>query len=712
MPLNVSAQSPPVRPPAADRVSAIQALSGIVPVDSELGIADAFLQSEMAWNAGARWQRVLFSWDAVQPDWNGQSLPNRFISDAVIKNELDRGFRLVGIIGNPPRWATGEGSVPRNLGLPLDDPNNNWARFVRQIATTYAGRIDTWIIWNEPDIKPGQPGSTWNGTDAEYWLLLKTASKAIKAANPKAVVAIAGTTYWADARYGRKLFLERVLEVAAADHEATANDYFFDAVPYHIYSSPYKVYEVARIYQDILSRFKLKKPLWLSETNIVPHDDPHAQVARAAARGTLEEQANFAVQTLALARAAGVERVQFYKMMDGPIEGGEPYGIVRNDRTIRPIYVAIQNAMKNIPAQIVPTYTKKDGIARVVFDAGRKRTTVTWATDPVATPSRLPPLGTTAKLIDKYGRESALGLPSKSPFYEFTLAPATANTAGNALDYIVGGDPVIVTEDGIGDSVEMSPNSLFFPITGMNVTGSRLDFFRKRGGLNTFGYPISRPFRLLGKDVQIFQRQVLERRADGSIATINVLDDDYLPLTRFNGAEIPPRDSELTRTAPLPTAKDYSVEILKWVLEIARDDWEGQPVRFRAKFSETVTPPVAFPDGRGNLDLLPGLNLELWGVPTSHPKRDPSNANFVYQRFQRGVMHFDRGTKVTQGLLLAAYLKAIMTGDDIPADVDVQARDSRFYKQYDRTKPNWLARPTVLPDSDLSMAFEREIPVR
>ena len=193
-PKDASAQAQTVRPPAIEQSTSIQPLPPVVPADAGLGITDAFLQSELAWNAGARWQRILFYWDAIQPEWNGQALPNRYVSDEIIRNELDCGFRLVGVIGNPPRWATGEGSVPKNLGLPLGDQNNNWARFVRQIATTYAGRIDTWIIWNEPDIKPGQTGSTWNGTDAEYWLLLKTASKAIKAANPKATVAIAGTT--------------------------------------------------------------------------------------------------------------------------------------------------------------------------------------------------------------------------------------------------------------------------------------------------------------------------------------------------------------------------------------------------------------------------------------------------------------------------------------------------------------------------------------
>ena len=45
----------------------------------------------------------------------------------------------------------------------------------------------------------------------------------------------------------------------------------------------------------------------------------------------------------------------------------------------------------------------------------------------------------------------------------------------------------------------------------------------------------------------------------------------------------------------------------------------GQPVNFNATFN-----------------TLGGLNI--WGAPISTPQPDPSNANFIYQRFQRGIM--------------------------------------------------------------------------
>src|SRR5207302_1540432 len=102
---------------------------------------------------------------------------------------------------------------------------------------------------------------------------------------------------------------------------------------------------------------------------------------------------------------------------------------------------------------------------------------------------------------------------------------------------------------------------------------------------------------------------------------------------------------------------------------------------------------------------------EIWGAPTSKPARDPHNPNFIYQRFQRGIMHYDKGCSCTQGLLLADYFKALLMGQNVPADLAAQARESRFFKQYDRHKANGLVRPSDLPRTDLSQAFDKQAPV-
>jgi hypothetical protein len=118
-----------------------------------------------------------------------------------------------------------------------------------------------------------------------------------------------------------------------------------------------------------------------------------------------------------------------------------------------------------------------------------------------------------------------------------------------------------------------------------------------------------------------------------------------------------------------------------------------------------VTLADAFPDGSGDEALLPLLNLEIWGLPTSKPIRDPNNHDFVYQRFQRGIMHYNDTCKCTEGLLLADYLKAIMTGVNLPDDLAQQASKSPLFRQYDITTHSGPLRPSALTSSNLADAF-------
>jgi N-acetylmuramoyl-L-alanine amidase len=262
---------------------------------------------------------------------------------------------------------------------------------------------------------------------------------------------------------------------------------------------------------------------------------------------------------------------------------------------------------------------------------------------------------------------------------------------------------------GLAASAQAAEPARVFEQTGFRISNAAfLDFFDRRGGLRTFGYPVSREFTLQGSRVQFFQRAIMQLRPDGSVTTLNFLDAGLMPYDRVNKATLPAIDPALLGEVPKPGSPGYDKAILAYVQAAAPDVWQSLPVNFHRAFLATVGLKDAFPGGKGNAGLLAGFALELWGAPTSAPTLDPANHNFVYQRFQRGIMHFDRSTGLTQGLLLADYLKAILTGDGLPADLDAQAKASALYKQYDPGKPGWLARPNDLPQSDLTKAFERE----
>jgi polysaccharide biosynthesis protein PslG len=213
-----------------------------------------------------------------------------------------------------------------------------------------------------------------------------------------------------------------------------------------------------------------------------------------------------------------------------------------------------------------------------------------------------------------------------------------------------------------------------FSQTGYRIDrDSFWDYFSHRGGVTTFGYPVSRDFLFEGCTSQFFQRLILQQCGTQGVGTANLLDEGLLPYTTMNGSTFPSADIALTSAAPKVNSPSYATAILDYVHRTAQDTFEGQPVKFQSTFFSTISPEVA---GTKDPNILGLLDLEIWGAPVSSPAYDPTNHNFIYQRFQRGIMHFDRICGCTQGLLLADYLKALLTGDNLPVDLAAQAASS------------------------------------
>jgi hypothetical protein len=270
--------------------------------------------------------------------------------------------------------------------------------------------------------------------------------------------------------------------------------------------------------------------------------------------------------------------------------------------------------------------------------------------------------------------------PSPTP-----LAPADRKLSKKA-------DPDVPTP---AQAPPMAHDERYFAQTGYRIDNDNIwNYFQARGRLAVFGYPVSRTFLLLGCQVQVFQRQIAQACPGRPAALMNLLDPDLFPYDHVNGSVLPRADPAVKAETPAVSSASYGSAIVDFVHVTAPDSFEGTAVAFGKTFFETI------PDG-------PLANLEVWGAPISRPWRDPGNSNFVYQRFQRGIMHFDATTGRTQGLLLADYLKSIIRGRDLPADLAVAAAGSRFFAQYCTGSQHWLCRPEEVPATDLTFAFER-----
>src|SRR5262252_10195804 len=126
----------------------------------------------------------------------------------------------------------------------------------------------------------------------------------------------------------------------------------------------------------------------------------------------------------------------------------------------------------------------------------------------------------------------------------------------------------------------------YFSQTGYRIDNDAFwNFFQGRGGIPTFGYPVSRTFKLVGFQVQIFQRLVMQLQPDGSVQTLNLLDPGLMPYTKINGSTYPAPDPAIVSATPPVSSPNYDTAIIQFTQQTAPDTFEGQPVNYYKTFS-------------------------------------------------------------------------------------------------------------------------------
>ena len=442
------------------------------------GAVQAIYNPDRASQLSVQWERLIFPWSLIQKD-GPNSWSDGYFTDQQIQQEAARGIQLVGLAIYTPQWASTMPLTPRTTNVPaglylaFDDPKNAWGQFMFKLAQRYASQINTWVIWNEPDMVSDTIAYTWDGNVVDFYQLVKVASQAVKKANPNAKIALPGMTYWWDKEAGRTLFLARLLDVAMQDPAAAANGYFFDIVTLHQYSNPLNVYAASRLFQRILAQYGLQRPIWIGESNMVPADDPMNPIGPGF-HATLDQQASYVIQAFALARAAGDERMSIYKLVDEAREGGdELFGLVHNDGSIRPAFTAYHTAVRYMSRVTSAVYTW-DGanepptddqvtqllqsntnrtqwiwpapVNRVTLERGVERVSVVWNASPNKVTGHFPAIAKSAQVIDKFGRDTG-EVVAQNGQYQLELYPSGNNTdPRDPSEYLVGGDPRLLVE--------------------------------------------------------------------------------------------------------------------------------------------------------------------------------------------------------------------------------------------------------------------------
>jgi len=480
------------RPAVADLV----ALSPLPPVenpDERAGACYSFYPDppgepdrpfvQMARDAGSRWDRFDFIWPNIEPSnnsWNFGAYDT--LVDDLDVVEVD----MVGILLWTPDWATtarltgpslnsfdqrpggwyapvtrtytlqapmavsASSAPPEGLYLAWDDPNNHWGDYVYTVVSHFGDRVKHWEMWNEPEWT-----YFWTGTSTDYAQLLKVGYQATKAACPDCTVLFGGLHYWANPSYYRW-----VLNAIHSDPSAPQNNYFFDVMSIHLYSRSANAYTEVNNIRAGMSVYNVgDHPIWLTETGVPvwgdPEVSPKPEYDYAA---TQDEAAAYVIQSYANALASDVERYFFFRTHDADM--GEYFGLVRNDHSLRPAYVAYQVANTYL---ISPTFVTRVSTSphmrATLWGTPHGKVSVLWNEGPATGVYTLPATIETATVVDRWGVTEAVAVTGE--VYTFTLPGATANLVSNPDDYIIGGDPLIVIES---ETPNEPPTSTVHPL--------------------------------------------------------------------------------------------------------------------------------------------------------------------------------------------------------------------------------------------------------
>ena len=219
--------------------------------------------------AGVRTTRFVLNWGAVEP---AQGRFNWGFVDRFIGDLASHGIRAVPSVWGNPDWLPGSSSTPPIFGSQAEQ---RWRVFLQTLVARYrsggvywtkyyhqrfgasakALPVESWQIWNEPNLKKyfapyPSPG--------KYARLLQISKPAIKSKDRRARVVLAGMPGYGDVTaWGFLGMLYQVPGIKA----------YFDTVALHPYGSTLNQVrqEIQRVRNTMKSRGAAATPLWIDE---------------------------------------------------------------------------------------------------------------------------------------------------------------------------------------------------------------------------------------------------------------------------------------------------------------------------------------------------------------------------------------------------------------------------------------------------------------
>jgi hypothetical protein len=257
--------------------------------------------------AGMNRVRDRLSWPELEPHQGEFAPSNRY--DWSAQAQADASLQVLQVGHRSPAWANPDGSR-----FPLD--LRDTYTFHREMARRWRGQVVAFEPWNEADI------SMFGGhTGSEMASLQKAAYFGLKSGNPRVVACL-------------NVLAEHRSPILQDLHANAAWPYF-DTFNLHHYEG---FSHYPKLYADFRA-VSAGRPLWVTECSLPVKWRGDARLQEPTA-DDLRVQSERLTVTYALALHEGAQAV-FYFMLPHYVEGQTQFGVLRQDLTPRPAFVAL-----------------------------------------------------------------------------------------------------------------------------------------------------------------------------------------------------------------------------------------------------------------------------------------------------------------------------------------------------------------------------------
>lgn len=320
---------------------------------------------------GVNWVRLDVKWRDIE---SVQGQPSFAALDPLIQGFDQAGFNILLTISAAPSWSRSSQSEDG----PPDDPAV-FASFMTALSTHYAGVIDAYQIWNEPNLR-----REWNSArypiSAQFYVdLLRPAYDSVKAVDPNALIITAGlaptgfndgVNAISDRAYLKALYESDVMNVsdamgASVGGWANPPDATCctppEGISTHFEDRSFYFHDTLTDYQDIMQDYSDTRPLWITKFGWGTSEDttPPTENTVYFTYTDLEEQAEYVVRAFELGAETRNIGPMFLNNLDGCTGTSVwpercAYSLTAPDGSARPVFDAVAGMDKSNAAGANP----------------------------------------------------------------------------------------------------------------------------------------------------------------------------------------------------------------------------------------------------------------------------------------------------------------------------------------------------------------------